>query len=165
MKRILLVATIALIAATAVHADPYPHRKPGLWQVSLTMTDSKLPPVTSKYCIDAATESALMGLGQSMMKNACSQQDVHVAGGKGTIDTVCKFGQSTQTSHTVIAFTGDTAYHSATRSHMQPAMFGKSDHSSTTDAKWIGPCPGDMKPGDVIMANGLKMNISPSTHQ
>jgi hypothetical protein len=26
-------------------------------------------------------------------------------------------------------------------------------------AKWIGPCAADQKPGDMIMANGTKINI------
>jgi hypothetical protein len=26
-------------------------------------------------------------------------------------------------------------------------------------AKWIGPCAADQKPGDMIMANGMKINI------
>ena len=29
----------------------------------------------------------------------------------------------------------------------------------TQDAKWTGPCPADMAPGDVLMGNGMKMNI------
>lgn len=27
-------------------------------------------------------------------------------------------------------------------------------------AKWIGPCTADQKPGDMIMANGMKINIT-----
>jgi hypothetical protein len=26
-------------------------------------------------------------------------------------------------------------------------------------AKWIGPCAADQKPGDMIMANGTKINV------
>ena len=29
----------------------------------------------------------------------------------------------------------------------------------TMAAKWLGPCAADQKPGDMIMGNGLKMNI------
>jgi hypothetical protein len=29
----------------------------------------------------------------------------------------------------------------------------------TMDAKWLGACAADQKPGDVIMSNGLKINI------
>ena len=29
----------------------------------------------------------------------------------------------------------------------------------TMDAKWLGPCAADQKPGDMIMSNGMKINI------
>ena len=29
----------------------------------------------------------------------------------------------------------------------------------TIEAKWLGACKADQKPGDIIMANGMKMNI------
>ena len=29
----------------------------------------------------------------------------------------------------------------------------------TIEAKWIGPCKPDQKPGDIVMANGVKMNV------
>jgi hypothetical protein len=29
----------------------------------------------------------------------------------------------------------------------------------TMAAKWLGPCTGEQKPGDIIMSNGMKMNI------
>ena len=29
----------------------------------------------------------------------------------------------------------------------------------TIEAKWTGPCKSDQKPGDVIMPNGMKMNV------
>ncbi len=30
---------------------------------------------------------------------------------------------------------------------------------ATLSAKWLGPCTADQKPGDMIMPNGMKMNI------
>jgi len=32
-------------------------------------------------------------------------------------------------------------------------------HSATMSAKWLGPCAADQKPGDMIMGNGLKINL------
>jgi hypothetical protein len=29
----------------------------------------------------------------------------------------------------------------------------------TISAQWLGPCAADQKPGDMIMPNGVKMNI------
>ena len=30
----------------------------------------------------------------------------------------------------------------------------------TIEAKWLGPCKADQKPGDMIMGSGMKMNIN-----
>ncbi len=33
------------------------------------------------------------------------------------------------------------------------------DHVTTIEAKWLGACKPDQKPGDVVMPGGFKMNI------
>ena len=43
-----------------------------------------------------------------------------------------------------------------------PAIPGRSaigDTSMTLEAKWLGACKADQKPGDIIMAGGRKTNI------
>ena len=162
MTRTTFVIALSAIALTAssLNADPWPHRRPGLWEMTMTMTNSHMPPMTSKYCIDQATEDSLMNMGQGMMQKSCPNHDVHVVGGHGTVDMVCTFGKYTQTSHSVIAFSGNTAYHSDTRAHMDPPMpYGGGDHTSTIDARWTGPCPADMKPGDIVTGNGMRMHM------
>jgi len=161
MKKTILVAALAAIAFTIpARTDPWPHRKPGLWQTTMTMQGVPRPPMTSKYCVDEATESYMMNQGQGMMQQSCPTHDVHVMGGRGTIDMVCKFGSMTQTSHTLVTFTGNAAYHSETKSHMTPPMpYGKADQQMSVDATWTGPCPPDMKPGDIVMANGMRMHM------
>jgi hypothetical protein len=36
---------------------------------------------------------------------------------------------------------------------------GKSDSTTTQQAKWIGACPPDMRPGDLVTGNGVKINL------
>jgi hypothetical protein len=37
---------------------------------------------------------------------------------------------------------------------------GEPDRPAVTmSAKWLGPCAADQRPGDMIMPNGMKMNI------
>jgi hypothetical protein len=163
-RTVFFLGAAVLAASLSANADPWPHRKSGLWQVTITMQNSPMPPMTSKYCIDQATETALLNTSQGMMRESCSKRDVHVMGGTGTIDTVCKFGKYTQTAHTAVTFTGDSAYRSQTLSHMSPAMpYGGADHMTSVDARWTGPCPPSMKPGDMIMANGMRMHMNPNT--
>ena len=42
---------------------------------------------------------------------------------------------------------------------LEPALFGKTETSSTQVGKWVGACPADMKAGDVVTANGMKFNL------
>jgi hypothetical protein len=68
-------------------------------------------------------------------------------------------GQSQMTSQAVTKFTGDTAYHTDANTKFDPPMAGRDSSVVTQDAKWTGPCPADMEPGDVVMGNGMKVNI------
>jgi hypothetical protein len=36
---------------------------------------------------------------------------------------------------------------------------GRSTATVSQDAKWTGICPADMQPGDIVMANGMRMNV------
>lgn len=150
-----------LVVGSLAHADSLPHQKPGEWQMTRSSPDSKVRPMTVKLCIDSATESALMDMGKSSARKMCSKSEVHFSGAKGSIDTVCHLGTSTQTTHSTITFTGNEAFHVETHAHFDPPFLGKSEHTTIADSKWLGPCPGDMKPGDVVMANGVKINIDP----
>ena len=41
-----------------------------------------------------------------------------------------------------------------------PGMPAGGTTNMTIDAKWLGACKSDQRPGDIIMANGMKMNIA-----
>src|SRR5713226_7791226 len=101
-----LAVALAVVIVSAASADPYPHRKAGVWQMTRTSPDSKMPLTTAKLCIDAVTESALVDMGGAAAKKMCSKSDVHFSGKNGTVDTVCKFGSSTATTHSAITFKG-----------------------------------------------------------
>ena len=50
-------------------------------------------------------------------------------------------------------YKGDSSY------HMEQHMTGTSESVTIIDESYLGSCPADMKPGDVVMANGTKMNL------
>jgi Protein of unknown function (DUF3617) len=123
------------------------------------------PAMNERICLDAATEQLLYKVGAGMNQRMCSRTDVHGAGGKVTVDTTCHIGTSTVTGHSVITFVGNTSTHTDTTTHFDPPMFGQTDRSSTQDGKWIGACPADMKPGDLVissprMPQPMRMNLN-----
>ena len=45
------------------------------------------------------------------------------------------------------------------RSTYSPPMMGRSEGTAIIEAKWVGPCKAGQKPGDVVLPNGMKMNL------
>jgi hypothetical protein len=150
--------------ALAVAAD-FPEHKPGLWEMTITTAGSPAGPMTERICLDPSTDQLLYKFSAGMNKKMCSKTDLHGSGGKVIVDTVCHIANTTATGHSVTSFVGNTATHTETSVHYDPAMMGKTDITSTQDGKWVGACPADMKPGDIVMSNPLmphpmKMNLN-----
>jgi hypothetical protein len=110
-------------------------------------------------CLDPATDAEMYKLGMNASQSMCDKPEISRNGSTVTVDTVCKTGQSRKTTHAVIKFTGDTAYHTDARIRTDPPVGGRGDMTMMQDAKWTGLCPADMQPGDVAMGNGMKMNM------
>lgn len=152
MYRLSVLLSIAMLAVglTAAAAD-YPKRKPGLWEITRSEANARLPPQVQRICLDAATDALLYQFGEGAGRKMCSKVDMHNAGGNFMIDSVCTFGRTQASTHETMSFSGDSAYHTDISVHYEPPLFGKtSDSHSTQDAKWLGACPADMKPGDIV---------------
>lgn len=151
------LAASCLVLAPAARADEFPVRKPGLWEITMTLRNA--PPRVSRLCIDAATEARMRTLGQTDATGLCSRRNVSRSGDIVTIDSVCRIGSSEVTTHAVTTITGDTAYRTESASHFDPPTHGGMvDSNMTQDAKWLGPCGPDMQPGD-MMIGGHKMHM------
>ena len=76
---------------------------------------------------------------------------------------MCTFGGAVSTSHAVITGSFDSAYTidvATKREGASPA--GQRAHGEShmnIEAKWLGACAAGQKPGDVIMSNGMSMNV------
>ena len=74
------------------------------------------------------------------------------------------FRRGDERTHGVISGDFNSAYTVKVSSKREggPAVPGRpADGTSnmTMEAKWLGACKADQKPGDMIMSNGMKMNI------
>jgi hypothetical protein len=150
---------LALAAGAAQAGPEYPPRKPGLWEMKMSQPDGKSAPMLSHQCIDAKTDQAMRDIGQSMGAGTCSKQEMRKDGDKLVVDSVCKMGASTATSRMVMTGDFGNAYRMETRSTYSPPLGGRAEGAAIIDTKWVGPCKADQKPGDMIMANGMKMNM------
>lgn len=154
------LASVVLFAASA-SAQDFPPRKPGLWQIDMTMPGGPMPQQMQqmKMCIDAATDAEMHKMGMSAAQGMCGKPDISRSGSTLTVNSNCKVGDVQTTTQAITKFTGDTAYHTDVNTKFNPPMQGRAEQKMAQDAKWVGACPADMQPGDVVMGNGMKVNI------
>jgi hypothetical protein len=163
VMRALLALPVVLLPFAANAAD-MPTRKAGLWQMTMSFEGQHLPSQSMKQCVDAATDKMMNSMNGGMAKEACSKQDIQHVGNTIVVDSVCKtgMGNGTAVSHAVVSGDFNSAYTVNVESkHEGAAMPGMPSGTMkmTIAAKWLGPCAADQKPGDMIMGNGMKMNI------
>jgi len=147
------------IAASSAFAIDYPARKPGLWEIQTGDATGKGAGHTVQQCIDAASDKALRDMGQGMGKDMCAKQDLRIESGKLVMDSVCKIGTTTATSHAVMTGDFSSTYRMESKSTYNPPLMGRTEGTSVMEAKWVGPCKPGQKPGDMVMSNGMTMNV------
>ena len=186
MRRTLAVAALGLAALTACHKKPaegpkppaapgsgptagrdagaslaaVPERTPGLWEQTVSTSGIAQ---TSQVCLDKAVEQRFTWWGQHAGQGACSQTAITPrAGGGWTFASTCDMGADGKTS-TKGEVTGDftrrykVTAQSTISGAQAPQMNGT--HAMILEASWKGPCPAGMKPGDMLLPGGMKINM------
>ena len=149
-----------LVAAASANAEDLPIRKAGLWEMKIVKTGTGLPDMTMQHCTDETTDKQMSTAFSPVAKEACSKRDIAKTATGYVSDSVCGVGGATVTSHADVTGDFNSAYtvKSTTHSDKGPASVPR-DVTSTIEAKWLGPCKPDQKPGDIVMPGGFKMNI------
>lgn len=152
-------AALALFAASAAGADELPIRKAGLWEMKVLRAGSPMPDISMQHCTDATTDKQ-MSTSFSPTKDTCSKQEIRKTATGYVSDSVCSFGSTTVTSRAEITGDFNSAYTVKSTSHSDRAIgTAPRDSTTTIEAKWLGACKADQKPGDIVMPGGMKMNI------
>jgi hypothetical protein len=185
MKRAIGIAAVALLALTACQkkaetaatgkpataaatppaglAGPItsPQRKPGLWTQTVSTAQAQQ---TTKLCLDEASDRQMAWWGAQDSRTTCLEQTItqHMGGG-WDFHSVCKSagGGTTTSSGTA---TGDFGSHykveatSTTSGRPMPQANG--ERRITIEAAWQGPCPAGMKPGDMELPGGMRINMT-----
>jgi len=154
---VLLPVLLPPLEASAVEL---PTRKAGLWEMKVLRTGSAAPDVTMQHCTDATTDKEMSTAFSPSGKDVCSKQDIQKTATGYVSDTVCGVAGMTITSHAEITGDFNSAYTVKSTSHSERGPIGPPRDSTTTiEAKWLGACKSDQKPGDIVMPGGMKMNI------
>jgi hypothetical protein len=95
-----------------------------------------------------------------MAKQMCSKQDIRKTATGYVSDSTCALAGASITSHTEIVGDFNSAYTVMTASHSDKGPGGRPlDTTTKIEAKWLGACKPDQKPGDIVMPGGMKMNV------
>src|ERR1700712_3615579 len=154
------IGLLALLPATAASAVELPVRKAGLWEMKVLHTGSAVPDMTMQHCTDETTDKEMSTAFPPMAKDICSKQDTQKTATGYVTDSVCGIAGMSIKSHGEIIGDFNSAYTVKSTSHSEGGPAGVARDSTTTiEAKWLGACKADQKPGDIIMPGGMKMNI------
>jgi hypothetical protein len=146
-----------VVCAVQARGDDSPSRKPGLWEVRQIIGNPKTSPLVIKQCIDAATDHMLQSSTGPYSADLCPTRSVQKSADGMTIDSTCTIAGKTAKTHAVISGSFDGAYKMTVTSQGEGTP--GNDITLSLEAKWLGPCAADQKPGDLVMGNGMKLNI------
>jgi hypothetical protein len=151
---------LTLLLALEARAAEIPIRKAGLWEMKMARTGSPMPEMTMQHCTDEATDRDMnTGLAPAV-KDVCSRNELQKTATGYVGDSACKVAGASITSHSEITGDFNSAYTVKTTSHTEggPSALPR-DSTVTIEAKWMGACKADQKPGDIVMPGGFKLNI------
>jgi hypothetical protein len=156
----MLLLALLLCAAPALAVE-LPTRKAGLWELKMLRAGAPAPEMTMQHCTDEATDKKMTTALSPMSKENCTKNDTVKTATGYVIDSVCSFGGTTMTSHSEVTGDFNSGYSVKVTSHNEkPPAGAPADTNMTLEAKWLGACPADQRPGDIVMPGGFRMNIT-----
>jgi hypothetical protein len=154
----LAISCLGLVGASAFAAD-LPVLKSGLWELSRSTGAQPETKRMTTMCLDESVQAEMREFGLGMAKELCSKSDRRIEGNRLIIDAVCKLGVTTMTTHSVMTFSGNTAYHTEGSATYDPPMMNMSEAKSSIDGKWVGECKAGQQPGDITLESGQTINV------
>jgi hypothetical protein len=151
---------LAMAPVGYARADDLPIRKAGLWEMKMVKTGSQVPEMTMQHCTDETTDKQMNSLVSPMAKQVCSKQAIQKTATGYASDSVCSVAGMTITSHSDVVGDFNSAYTVTSNSHSEGGPLGVRDTVTKIEAKWLGACKADQKPGDIVMpGGGYKLNV------
>ena len=155
----LLFGLLASLPVHGARADELPIRKAGLWEMKVVRAGST-GDMTMQQCTDETTDKEMSTALSPMAKDICSKKDITKTATGYVSDSVCGVAGISVTSHAEIIGDFNSAYTMKSTAHSEGGPAATTgDHVTTIEAKWLGACKPDQKPGDFVMPGGMKMNI------
>jgi len=137
-----------------------PQGDPGLWETTITIELKPGQGVAagsgrSTLCVDAEM-AARMRVGAAKTPN-CSKRMRRFSGGRLDMASECSADGAKLVSQTTGSGDFKRSYVLDNHLTVTPPTHGMAEAHTHTVARWLGPCPNDMAPGDRVMENGVKV--------
>jgi hypothetical protein len=159
----LAVAGALLIWLGAVQpaaAAELPIRKPGLWEIKIKLTGGAAPTAMMKHCTDETIDRQMSTMFNPLAQQPCPSNDIQKHPDRYTIDSVCRADNKSVTLHSDITGDFTTSYMVVTETKTQEEPDSEPAVTNMTlEGRYLGPCKAEQKPGDVVMAGGLRVNL------
>jgi hypothetical protein len=148
------------LAASAFAAPPVdvPPLRAGLWEATSAGVRPQSPSVT-RMCLDRHTQRHVLDQLAVALPRMCSRNHYGMRAGRFVTDSACTFGASAIEGRTETTFVRDTAYRMEVVGRVGPAGKAAETRKAVIDGRHVGACPAGMKPGDMVLPNGLRLNL------
>ncbi len=151
---------LASLPVPRAEADELPIRKAGLWEMKVSGGGSPLPEMKVQQCTDESTDRQMSTAFSPLSKEVCAKQDIRKTASGYVMDSECSAAGVSIASHSEIVGDFNSAYTVKSTSHGDGgAAAARGEHVTMIEAKWLGACKPDQKPGDVVMPGGFRLNI------
>jgi hypothetical protein len=155
-----MLSGCALAMTVPAGAEELPVRKAGLWEMKIVKTGSQLPDLTMQHCTDPTTDKEMSDSVSPLAKQICSKREIQKTATGYVSDSVCTVAGVAMTTHADIVGDFNSGYTVTSTSHSDKGPTGKPlDTITKIEAKYVGACKPDQKPGDIVMPGGFKLNV------
>ena len=157
---VVFLSALSILSASAAPTLDLPKRKSGLWEMTMIGEQTNGQPQTVTTCVEQKSDTGLTSsFGGKIPKN-CKPPTLKKSAGTYVITSACKFSDSNVTTVAVLSGDMNSAYKIDRTSTYNPPNKGRKESKQSITAKWLSACKADQRPGDMIMPDGTKINIS-----
>ena len=153
----LTVVAAFLYGAVAMADTELPLQKAGLWETRSQRTImGQMHDSVSKSCLSDEVQKQMKSMAEGMNKqNQCTATITHPSANTYVTESRCTGGiLAGSVTKTTAVYESESVIHQEI--HTQK---GSTDSVTKQDSRYIGSCPADMKPGDTVLSNGMKVNL------
>ena len=154
----LLVVSAISVGLQSAQADGYPGRRSGLWESASVMSSGLSSSSKARERVDQEKDKNILERAQDSGASKCvfgapkRNGDTYEASGS------CSMAGSTVSLKAVVSGDLTNSMKSVVTTTFEPPLFGQKGSTVTTTAKYVGACPEGMKPGDIVLDNGMRVS-------